>query len=174
MEAGNFRNIVTGEKRWFTRECQHSAKWSVCRDDVPEKGRHVIGTRKLMPTVIWRVNGFHVADLMTSQRTLDSGDFVNQSMTSLTQKVLLRGRNPHARRRRCHLANCRAPFSRAIEQFITQNHILHVDHPPCSPDRAPSDFWLFGHVKKSLVGQGFKGPEHLREGIIAFLEEIQP
>jgi hypothetical protein len=172
--AGTFRNIVTGNESWFTLECQHSAKWTVSRDDVPEKARQAIGTSKVMLTVIWGVNWFHGRDLMTSQRTLDSDDFVNQSMTSLTQKVLLRGRNPHARRRRCHLANCRASFSKAIKQFITQNHILHVDHPQCSLDLVPSDFWLFDHVKKSLVGQGFKGPEHLREGIIAFLEEIQP
>jgi hypothetical protein len=65
MEAGKFRNIVTGDESWFTLECQHSAKWTVSRDDVPEKVRQAIGTSKVMLTVIWGVNWFHGQDLIT-------------------------------------------------------------------------------------------------------------
>jgi histone-lysine N-methyltransferase SETMAR len=49
-----------------------------------------------------------------------------------------------------------------------------VPHPPYSPDLAPSDFWLFGDVKTSLVGQTFDEPEQLLEAITEFLNEIQP
>jgi hypothetical protein len=48
-----------------------------------------------------------------------------------------------------------------------------VPHPPYSLDLAPSDFWLFGHVKTSLVGQTFDEPEQLRGAITNFLNEIQ-
>jgi hypothetical protein len=36
------------------------------------------------------------------------------------------------------------------------------------------DFWIFGHVKTSLVGQTFDEPEQLPEAITEFLNEIQP
>jgi transposase len=72
------------------------------------------------------------------------------------------------------LDNYRVHFSRATEQFITENHIGRVPHPLYSPDFAPSDFWLFGHVKTSLVGQTFDEPEQLLEAITEFLNEIQP
>jgi hypothetical protein len=49
-----------------------------------------------------------------------------------------------------------------------------MSHPPYSLDLAPSDFWLFGHVKASLVSQTFEEPEHLPEAITEFLNEIQP
>jgi hypothetical protein len=48
-----------------------------------------------------------------------------------------------------------------------------VPHPPYSPDLAPSDFWLFSHVKSSLVGQTFDELEQLPEAITEFLNEIQ-
>jgi hypothetical protein len=48
-----------------------------------------------------------------------------------------------------------------------------VLHPRYSPDLAPSDFWLFGYVKTSLVGQTFNEPEQLLEAITEFLNEIQ-
>jgi transposase len=63
------------------------------------------------------------------------------------------------------LDNYRTHFSKATERFITENHIGRVLYPPYSPDLAPSDFWLFGHVKTSLVGQIFDEPEHLVEAI---------
>jgi hypothetical protein len=48
-----------------------------------------------------------------------------------------------------------------------------VPHPPDSPDLAPSDFWLFGHVKTSCVGQTFDEPEQLLEAVTEFLNEVQ-
>jgi hypothetical protein len=49
-----------------------------------------------------------------------------------------------------------------------------VLHPPYSPDLAPSDFWLFGHVKTSPVARTFDEPGQLLEAITEFLSEIQP
>jgi hypothetical protein len=64
MEADKFRNIVTGDESWFTLEFQYSTKWSVSREDVPERARKQIDTKKFTLTVIWGVKGFHVVDFM--------------------------------------------------------------------------------------------------------------
>jgi hypothetical protein len=71
------------------------------------------------------------------------------------------------------LDNCRVHSLKATEQFITENHIEHGLHPSYSPDPAASDFWLFDHVKTSLVGRTFDEPEQLLEAITEFLNEIQ-
>jgi histone-lysine N-methyltransferase SETMAR len=92
----------------------------------------------------------------------------------MVAEVFPRGRISHIRRLQLHLDSCRVHFSKATEQFITENHIRHVPHPPYIPDLAPSDFWLFGHVETSLVGQTFDEPEQLLEAITEFLKEIQP
>jgi hypothetical protein len=44
-----------------------------------------------MLTVIWGVDGFHVVDLMTPQRSFDSQDFVDNIMVPLVEKVFQRG-----------------------------------------------------------------------------------
>jgi histone-lysine N-methyltransferase SETMAR len=173
MEARNFRNIVTGDESWFTLEFQHARRWSVSRDDVPTRAIQQIATRKFMLSVIWGIGGFHVIDLMTTQCSFNSEYFVNHVMVPLIDEIFPNGRNPHAPRLHVHLDNCRVHFSKATEQFFIQNHLLHVPHPPYSPDLAPSDFWLFGHLKTSLVSQTFESPEDLLEVIVAFLDEIQ-
>jgi hypothetical protein len=127
-----------------------------------------------MLTVVWGGDGFHVVDLMTLQRSFNSEDFMNHVLASMVTKVFPRGRIPQTPRLQHHLDNCRVDFSKATEQFITENHSGRVPHPPCGPDLAPLDLWLFGNVNTSLVGQTFDEPEQLLEGITEFLHEIQP
>jgi hypothetical protein len=174
MEVSNFHTIVTGNESWFNLELQPSATWRTRREDLPRRVTEQFGRRKFMLTVIWGVKGFHVVDLMTSQRSFDSQYFVNHIMVPLVAKVFPKGRNPHARRLHLHLDNCRVHFSRAVEQFIAQNHISRVPQPAYSPNRAPSDFWRFGHLKNSLAGRMFDDPEGLLDAITSFLEEVQP
>jgi hypothetical protein len=53
--------------------------------------------------------------------------------------------------------------------------LLHVPHPPYSPDFALSGFWLFGRIKTGLAGRNFAKLDELRkllEGIRGFLEGI--
>jgi hypothetical protein len=45
-------------------------------------------------------------------------------------------------------------------------------HPPHSPDRAPSDFLLFGYVKRALNGSNFQNVEELLEVVIRILNVI--
>jgi ABC-type transporter Mla subunit MlaD len=45
-----------------------------------------------------------------------------------------------------------------------------VPHSLYSPDIAPSDFHLFGDVKRSLAGLSFESAEQLPEAVQAVLE----
>jgi hypothetical protein len=47
MEAKKFRNILTRDESWFMVEYQHAVKWSLSREDVSERVRQQIGTKKL-------------------------------------------------------------------------------------------------------------------------------
>jgi hypothetical protein len=88
MEANKFRNIVTSDESLFAFELQQFTKWSTSREDVPQRVRQQIGTRKVMLTVIWGVHGFQVADLMTSQYSFDSQYFMDNIMVPLVEKSL--------------------------------------------------------------------------------------
>jgi hypothetical protein len=70
-------------------------QWSLSREDVSERVRQQIGTKKFILTVIWGANGFHVADLMTSQRSFNSEYFISRVLDSMVAKVSPRGRIPH-------------------------------------------------------------------------------
>jgi hypothetical protein len=65
------------------------------------------------------------------------------------------------------------PLLKGFCELFDENSIIHVPRPPYSPDLAPSDFWLFGHIKAALAGQTFPGPEDRLFSIQGFLSEIQ-
>jgi hypothetical protein len=104
-----------------------------------------------MPIMMWGADDFHVVNLMTSQETSNSQYFVDNILTHLLSKIFQQGRRRHVLRLHCHIDNCRVQFSKASEQFFTENEIVHVPHPLYSPDLATSDFLLFGHMKAVLV-----------------------
>jgi histone-lysine N-methyltransferase SETMAR len=144
--------IITSDESWFYLEYQHFSQWSASRDEVPQRVDPAIGIAKFMLTAALGVTGFHLLDLMTSQCTFNAKYFVEHVMAPLVHTVFPQGRIPHTPLFNVHLDNCRVHFSKVTEQFFIKNQLLHVPHPPCSPDLAPSNFWLFRRIKTGLTG----------------------
>jgi hypothetical protein len=46
-------------------------------------------------------------------------------------------------------------------------------HSPCSPDLAPSEFVLFGYVKRCLAGLSFEDADQLLAAVESVLEDIE-
>jgi hypothetical protein len=46
-------------------EFHYSPNWSVSRDDIPQKIKQHIAAKMFMLTIIWGIDGFHLADLAT-------------------------------------------------------------------------------------------------------------
>jgi histone-lysine N-methyltransferase SETMAR len=64
-----------------------------------------------------------------------------------------------------------AGISKAI---IETAGLTLVDHPPYSPDLAPSDFFLFKHLKKHLRGTSFASKENLKAAVENFFTNCPP
>jgi hypothetical protein len=126
-----------------------------------------------MFTIIWGTAGFHVTNLMISQRSFNSEYFINEIMQPLIAKVFPMERIPHTHRLIVHLDNCRVHFSKHSQKFFDDNSLLRLPQSPYSPDIAHSDFWLFGHVKSALNGFKFEEPDELLQRIHNFLNEVQ-
>jgi histone-lysine N-methyltransferase SETMAR len=152
MQRTHFRHIITGNESWFYLEYQHASQWPISRDEVLQRVDPAIGTAKIMLTIIWGVNGFHLLDLMPLQCRFDAQYFVEHVMAPLVQTVFPQGRTRYTPRLNVRLENCPIHFSKVAEQFFIEDQLLHVPHPPYSPDLARSDFWLFGRIETGLAG----------------------
>jgi histone-lysine N-methyltransferase SETMAR len=172
-EKNKFQRFVTGDENWFTLEFHHSTKWSLSRDDVPQKVKQQIRTPKFMLTLVWGIDGFHVVGLMTEQHSYNTQSFLSYILEPLLFTVFPDGRKPHSHRLSLHFDNCRVHRSKAPQNFFAENSMMRISHPLYSPDLAPSDFWIFGHMKAALARAKFPGPEDLLIGIQEFLSEFR-
>jgi histone-lysine N-methyltransferase SETMAR len=60
-----------------------------------------------------------------------------------------------------HADNARPHTTKLSTQYFNENRMKSAPHPPYSPDLAPSDFYLFGYVKRCLAGLSFEDANQL-------------
>jgi len=59
-----------------------------------------------------------------------------------------------------------------VREFLRQETVVEIAHPPYSPDLAPSDYFLFPRLKKYLTGRKYKPRKDLRSAIVQCLKGI--
>jgi len=60
----------------------------------------------------------------------------------------------------------------AVREFLAQNKITTLPHPPYSPDLAPCDFFLFPRLKTHLKGHRFGTVENVQAAATRALNNI--
>jgi histone-lysine N-methyltransferase SETMAR len=59
-----------------------------------------------------------------------------------------------------------------VREFLASKQITVLQHPPCSPDLATNDFFLFPKVKEILKGRHFDDIDDIRNNMMAALKAI--
>jgi transposase len=59
-----------------------------------------------------------------------------------------------------------------VKQFLANKNITVLEHPPYSPDLAPSDFYLFPKIKSVLIGTHFVSVEDVKEKMAEILNTL--
>jgi histone-lysine N-methyltransferase SETMAR len=71
-----------------------------------------------------------------------------------------------------HHDNALAHPSLPVSQFLAGEGISAMDHPPCSPDLAPADLWLFPKLKSVLKAKHFLDVEGIKSSMEKMLTVI--
>ncbi|KAJ4436137.1 hypothetical protein ANN_18764 [Periplaneta americana] len=161
--------IVMGDETWishFTPETkQQSMHWRHSGSPVGTKFKQTLSVRKVMCTMFWDRKGILLIDF------LPRGEKVNADRYCETLRKL-----------RCAIQNKRRGMLTAGVVLLHDNARPHTawrtaavltefgwvlfDHPPYSPDLAPSDFHVFLHLKKFLSsGERFGNDEELKTSV---------
>lgn len=149
-------HIVTGDETWVAyvtpESKQQSMEWRHSSSPRKVKFKQTISAQKIMCTVFWDRKGVLLVDFLTR------GDTINAAAYCETLQKL---RRAIQNKRRGMLSagvvllhdNARPHTANRTQDLITSFGWEQLDHPPYSPDLAPSDYHLFLHLKKHLAGQ---------------------
>jgi hypothetical protein len=123
-----------------------------------------------MLTVFWSVDGFHVVEPLPTDIKFNTTYFV-EHMPLLTTRLEI---GASKRRRILYRLHCDnpGPENSSRSRALTNDHgFQRIPHPPYSPDLAPSDFYLFGILKRQLENKEFVVPEDLLKTIVQILDK---
>lgn len=125
--------------------------------------------RALMLSVFWDAKGPIHVDIVDKTVTLNAVYYAEQVQITRTKRRKPRGQQ-------LYLLHDNAPIhsAHASQAAIQQAGFTQLAHPPYSPDLAPSDFFLFRHLKQHLRGRHFQCKEQLQAMTEDFLETRSP
>ena len=169
----DWRYFATGDESWFFLQRAPKRMWTLEKADVLEKPRLTIQARKLMFTILWSPHGFHVVDSLPDGATMCSTYFTDIILAQTAAAFFPAGRRKRSQTVTLHLDNCSIHRSRVTKDFMEQNGMESMPHPPYSPDLAPSDFFLFPLIKNRLDQFECNDPDDLFEAISEILGTLQ-
>jgi histone-lysine N-methyltransferase SETMAR len=120
------------------------------REMMWSQNRDMLFRAKFMFTIIWNPSGFYVIDRLPNDTKMNSAYFVTNILIPIKQMIFHGWRAPHERRLVVHFDNCSVQTNRILTDWLEEHSILHMPHPPYSPDLASIDFYLFPTVKEKL------------------------
>jgi hypothetical protein len=96
-----------------------------------------------MLTAVWNPHGFQLVGVLPKRQK-----WTNQFYIDHIPPEICTLREPGTQRKVVvHADNAKPHVAKRVKQFTDDNGLRTAPYPPYSPDLAPSDFFLFGHVK---------------------------
>jgi histone-lysine N-methyltransferase SETMAR len=138
---------------------------------VPDIKRQTLQSPTLMLTIVWNPSGFHIVKALAKGGRFSAQYYTNNILRAISDWRRLAGeRSPN--KLWVHADNARPHNAKVSIDFIALNRMKQAPHPPYSPDLAPSDFFLSGYVKRTLMGYHAESPSELLIRIRVILSEI--
>ncbi|CAH2009862.1 unnamed protein product [Acanthoscelides obtectus] len=156
FNSGNSKNvysIVSGDESciycYEPENKRQSAVWVFQGEEKPTK---VIRSRS---TFVSKAG--HIATIpLNEQRTVTADWYTTICLLKVITE--LRKIKPE-RRIILHQDNASSHTAQKTRQYLTEENVELLDHPPYSPDLSPNDFFTFPKIKHRLRGQRFHSAE---------------
>jgi len=143
----------TGIHHYTPDSKQQSKQWTETSCSAPKKTRSIPSEGKVMTWVFWDTEDMLFIDYLQKSKTI-TGEYYSDLLTRLDQ-IICEKRPGLKKKIIFHQDNAPAHKSVLAMGKLRDLHYELLEHPPCSPDLAPSDFCLFPKLKLFLAAQCF-------------------
>lgn len=167
--------IITGDETpvplWTPESKRSSMMWKHPSSPPSKKFKTVTCARKTMATVFWDHLGVIHLEFLPPGTTITARTYC-QTLDRLREAI--RRKRPGALREGVLLLhdNARPHTAQLTRDHVTRFNWEVLEHPAYSPDLAPSDFHLFGPMKKHLQGQRFNTVQEAQDAVKTWLNSL--
>ena len=171
-DAGAFeQRLITGDETWLyhydPETKQASMEWRRPNEPAPRKFKAQKSAVKVMGIFFWDSMGIVHLEYLPHGATV-TGHYYAEVLDRLHIAVKNKRRGKLAAGILLLQDNAPAHTSQVAVNAATRNGFELLPHPAYSPDMAPSDFFLFKHLKKSLRGRRYTTDEELKSTVEAW------
>ncbi|XP_011647659.1 histone-lysine N-methyltransferase SETMAR-like [Pogonomyrmex barbatus] len=168
-ESDFLSRLITVDETWihyFTSGTkEQSNRWTAKDEPALKKTNIISSAEKVIATFFWDSHGIVFIDYLEKGKTITGvyyASLIDKLKTEIAKK------RPHLKKKKVlfHQDNTPAHTSVVAMAKIHELQFELIDHPPYSPDLAPSNFFLFPRLKVWLRKQKFSSNKE----IIAFVE----
>lgn len=161
LGSENLDAVYTQDESWIYFSKPHKSMWLENSYPIPTQPKKTVASKKAMISVFWSRSGIKLLTMLPQNQSFTKNFYENYVLRKLDittgQKIFF-----HCDNSRIHLC----------PEVFKQLGIERLEHPPYSPDIAPSDFFLFGFIKKLIEGMNFKDENDLYQKISETLHSI--
>ena len=168
-------SIVTGDET-LSHHCtpetkQDSMTWKHPSSPVAKKFKVMRSAKKIMGTVFWDSRGVLLFETLQPGETINAARYC-QTLDKLREAI--RRKRPGQLTNGVILQHDNAtPHTARVTQGWLEKYGWEIlPHPPHSPDLAPSDYHLFGPLKRELAGKRFDDDEELLDHVRKWLQNL--
>ena len=169
--------IVTGDETWLYQydpeDKIQSKQWLPRGGSGPIKAKSERSRGKVMATVFWDAKGILLVDFLENKRTINA-DYYTRVLRKLAKIIAEKRPGKLHRRVLFHHDNAPAHGARKTQAVLCEFRWEIIQHPPYSPDLAPSDFFLFPNLKKSLKGIQHSSVEDVKKAALTWFSSQGP
>ena len=159
FEEGKWRlcDVITGDESWiYHRKIQKKAMNLTWVGEGETPGTVVTRNQfepKSMICVLFKTTGPMLVDVLEKGKTIDHQYYLKNCLRPLVRSI--NSHRPQSNTTNIKLLhdNARPHIHKNVKNYLKSQHIKVIDHPPYSPDLAPSDFCLFDEIKRRLPDQ---------------------
>lgn len=176
-EPDFFENIITGDETWVHYDTpetkRQSMTWKHTESPTAKKFKKTISAKKTMASVFWDVQGVVLCEFLPKGETINANRYI-ETLEKLKGKIRFgRKRRGRIQAKKIILQhdNATPHTARTTKAWLERSGWDVLDHPPHSPDLAPSDFYLFGPLKVHLGGKKFETEAELQAEVQNFFKE---
>lgn len=167
------RRFITMDESWihhFDPETkQQSMTWKRASSPTPKKFKVASSAGKVMASVFWDAEGVIMIEYLEKGTTI-TGSYYADQIRRLREAIKEKRRGKLRAGILFHQDNAPPHKAGVAMAAIRDSGFELLEHPPYSPDLAPSDFYLFPRLKEDLRGNKFFNDGEVMAAVEAFLE----
>ena len=148
---------------------RQSMQWKHSTSPPPKKAKVVSSAGKVMTSVFWDAKDIVFIDYLQKGKTIN-GEYYAKLLRELRQAIKSKRPGKLTKGVLLHQDNAPAHKSLVAMSAVHDCGFELIDHPPYSPDLAPSDYFLFPNLKKHLAGKRYKSDDDVISAVEDFFE----